>query len=131
MALNERLRREFDSVGFFCLAIRSTPMPRFSRGCGCSPGPCSSARSSRAPLPDGLLPRCSTVTKGEPSRARRWDRPALGSVRQYEAILFQEGLNQYRDHLEKGASVLVGLQAAIEARMWRPHRFRGAFGCGR
>ena len=33
---------------------------------------------------------------------------------QYEAILFQEGLNQYRDLLEKGASVLVGLQAAIE-----------------
>ena len=33
---------------------------------------------------------------------------------QYEAILFQEGLNQYRDLLEKGAAVLVGLQASIE-----------------
>ncbi len=33
---------------------------------------------------------------------------------QYEAILFQEGLNQYRDLLEKGASVLVTLQANVE-----------------
>ncbi len=33
---------------------------------------------------------------------------------QYEAILFQEGLNQYRDLLEKGACVLVTLQANVE-----------------
>ncbi len=33
---------------------------------------------------------------------------------QYEAILFQEGLNQYRDVLEKGASLLLGLQASVE-----------------
>ena len=33
---------------------------------------------------------------------------------QYEAILFQEGLNQYRDLLEKGAAVLVTLQANVE-----------------
>jgi DNA polymerase-3 subunit alpha len=33
---------------------------------------------------------------------------------QFEAILFQEGLNQYRDDLEKGAAVLVTLSAAIE-----------------
>jgi DNA polymerase-3 subunit alpha len=33
---------------------------------------------------------------------------------QYEAIMFQEGLNQYRDQLEKGAVVLVGLQANVE-----------------
>jgi DNA polymerase-3 subunit alpha len=33
---------------------------------------------------------------------------------QYEAIMFQEGLNQFRDLLEKGASVLVTLQATVE-----------------
>ncbi len=33
---------------------------------------------------------------------------------QYEAILFQEGLNQFRDLLEKGATVLVTLQANVE-----------------
>jgi len=33
---------------------------------------------------------------------------------QYEAILFQEGLTQYRDLLEKGAAVLVALSAAVE-----------------
>jgi DNA polymerase-3 subunit alpha len=33
---------------------------------------------------------------------------------QYEAILFQEALNQYRDTLEKGAAVLVTLSAHVE-----------------
>jgi DNA polymerase-3 subunit alpha len=33
---------------------------------------------------------------------------------QYEAILFQEGLNQYRELLEKGAAVLVTLSGAVE-----------------
>jgi DNA polymerase-3 subunit alpha len=33
---------------------------------------------------------------------------------QYEAIIFQEGLGQYRDLLEKGADVLVTLQANVE-----------------
>ena len=33
---------------------------------------------------------------------------------QYEAILFQEGLNQFRDLLEKGSDVLVTLQASLE-----------------
>ena len=32
----------------------------------------------------------------------------------YEAIMFQEGLSQFRDLLEKGADVLVTLQAAVE-----------------
>ena len=33
---------------------------------------------------------------------------------QYEAIVFQEGLNQFRDLLEKGSDVLVTLQASVE-----------------
>ena len=33
---------------------------------------------------------------------------------QYEAIIFQEGLGQYRDLLERGADVLVTLQANVE-----------------
>jgi DNA polymerase-3 subunit alpha len=33
---------------------------------------------------------------------------------QYEAIIFQEGLSQYRDLLEKGSDVLVTLQANVE-----------------
>jgi DNA polymerase-3 subunit alpha len=33
---------------------------------------------------------------------------------QYEAILFSEALNQYRDTLEKGAAVLVTLSASLE-----------------
>jgi DNA polymerase-3 subunit alpha len=33
---------------------------------------------------------------------------------QYEAIIFQEGLNQFRDLLEKGSVVLVSVQANVE-----------------
>jgi DNA polymerase-3 subunit alpha len=33
---------------------------------------------------------------------------------QYEAIMFQEGLNQFRELLEKGACVLVTLQGNID-----------------
>src|SRR5262249_46853829 len=33
---------------------------------------------------------------------------------QYEAVIFQEGLNQYRDLLEKGSDVLGTLQGAVE-----------------
>jgi DNA polymerase-3 subunit alpha len=33
---------------------------------------------------------------------------------QYEAILFQEGLNQYRDLLERGSAVLLTLNASLE-----------------
>ena len=33
---------------------------------------------------------------------------------QYEAILFQEGLNQFRDQLVKGANLLLGIQAQLE-----------------
>ena len=33
---------------------------------------------------------------------------------QYEAIMFQEGLDQYRDLLEKGAAVLVTLSGSLE-----------------
>jgi DNA polymerase-3 subunit alpha len=32
----------------------------------------------------------------------------------YEAILFQEGLNQYRDLLERGAAVLMSIEARLE-----------------
>ena len=45
----------------------------------------------------------------------------------YEAILFEEGLSQFRDLLEKGADVLVTLQAARRGRgRARAHRQRRA-----
>jgi DNA polymerase-3 subunit alpha len=33
---------------------------------------------------------------------------------QYEAIIFEEGLSQYRDLLEKGSAVVVTVQASLE-----------------
>ncbi len=70
--LTERLRHEFELVGFFYPAIRSTPMPQSSRGCGCSAGPSSPARSSRARPPRGLPRPCLSGTSAGPNPARKW-----------------------------------------------------------
>ena len=59
------------------------------------------ARPLRAPHQDRIEDRGSAVS--DPSG-------------QYEAILFQEGLNQFRDLLEKGSDVLVTLQASPRGR---------------
>ena len=113
--LNERLRREFDSVGFFLSGhpldayaailarLRVQPWAEFVRAVkqGASAGRLAATVLDRYERRTKSGSKMGIVQLSDPSG-------------QYEAILFQEGLNQYRDLLEKGASVLVGLQAAIE-----------------
>jgi DNA polymerase III subunit alpha len=113
--LNERLRREFDSVGFFLsghpldayaailVRLRVQPWAEFVRAVkqGASAGRLAATVLDRYERRTKSGAKMGIVQLSDPSG-------------QYEAILFQEGLNQYRDLLEKGASVLVGLQAAIE-----------------
>ena len=113
--LNERLRREFDSVGFFLSGhpldayaailarLRVQPWAMFVRAV--------KQGASAGRLAATVLDRHERRTK---SGTKMGIVQLSDQSGQYEAILFQEGLNQYRDHLEKGASVLVGLQAAIE-----------------
>jgi DNA polymerase-3 subunit alpha len=111
----DRLRREFDAVGFFlsghpldayqsALAkLRVTRWADFARGVR------RGATSAR--LAASVLDRSERRTKSGSK---------LGIVQlsdpsgQYEAILFAEGLNQYRELLEKGSDVLVTLQGAVE-----------------
>jgi DNA polymerase-3 subunit alpha len=112
---SERLRREFDAVGFFLSGhplevydaalkrLRATRWAEFAR----------SVRNgaSTARLGASVLDRYERRTRnGGKIGVVQLSDPS-GS---YEAILFQEGLSQFRDLLEKGADVLVTLQAAVE-----------------
>ena len=111
----DRLRREFDAVGFFLSGhpleaydsalkrLRATRWADFARSVR---GGATTAR-----LGASVLDRYERRTKSGSK---------LGVIQlsdpsgQYEAIIFQEGLAQYRDLLEKGSDVLVTLQANVE-----------------
>jgi DNA polymerase-3 subunit alpha len=111
----ERLRREFDAVGFFLSGhplddyqnvlqkLRVERWAEFARAV--------KKGASAARLAATVLDRTERRTK---SGNKMGIVTLSDQTGQYEAILFQEGLNQYRDLLEKGAVVLVGLQANVE-----------------
>jgi len=112
---SERLRREFDAVGFFLSGhplevygaalkrLRATRWADFVRSVR---GGASTAR-----LGASVLDRYERRTRnGAKIGVVQFSDPSGA----YEAILFQEGLSQFRDLLEKGADVLVTLQAAVE-----------------
>ena len=111
----DRLRREFDAVGFFLSGhpleaydsalkrLRATRWADFARSVR---GGATTAR-----LGASVLDRAERRTKtGNKLGVIQLSDPSG----QYEAIIFQEGLNQYRDLLEKGSDVLVTLQANVE-----------------
>ncbi len=111
----EKLKREFDAVGFFLSGhpldayenvlgrLRVQRFAEFARAVkqGASAGRLAAA----------VLDRAERRTK---SGSKMGIVQLSDSSGQYEAILFQEGLNQYRDLLEKGACLLVQLQAHVE-----------------
>lgn len=111
----ERLRREFESVGFFLSGhplddygpilqrLRVERWVDFARAV--------KKGASAARLAATVLDRQERRTKSGNKMGIVTLSDASG---QYEAIMFQEALNQYRDMLEKGAVVLVTLQAAVE-----------------
>ncbi|WP_294535887.1 DNA polymerase III subunit alpha [uncultured Rhodoblastus sp.] len=111
----EKLRREFDAIGFFISGhpldayhgvlqrLRVDRWATFFRAVkqGASAGRLAATVLDRTERRTRNGAKMGIVTLSDPSG-------------QYEAILFQEGLNLYRDLLEKGATVLVTLQANIE-----------------
>jgi len=111
----ERLQREFDSIGFFISGhpleaygsvlakLRVEMWVDFVRSVkkGASAGRLAATVLDRAERRTKSGSKMGIVTLSDQSG-------------QYEAIMFQEGLNQYRDMLDKGMSVLVGLQANVE-----------------
>ncbi len=111
----ERLRREFEAVGFF---LSGHPIDdyaqvlkrlRVERWADFSRAVKQGATGAR--LAATVLDRIERRTK---SGSKMGIVTLSDPSGQYEAILFQEGLNQYRDILEKGAAVLVTLQATVE-----------------
>jgi DNA polymerase-3 subunit alpha len=111
----DRLRREFEAVGFFLsghpleaydAALKRLRAKRWAEFVHAVRGGETSARLGASVI-DRYERRTKTGNK-------------LGVIQlsdpsgQYEAIIFQEGLGQYRDLLEKGADVLVTLQANVE-----------------
>ncbi|MFV0280327.1 MAG: DNA polymerase III subunit alpha, partial [Rhodoblastus sp.] len=111
----EKLKREFDAVGFFLSGhpldayegvltkLHVQSWVDFSRAVkkGASAGRLAAAVLDRAERRTKTGAKMGIVQLSDASG-------------QYEAILFQEGLNQYRDLLEKGACLLVNLQAHVD-----------------
>ncbi|MDB5571422.1 MAG: dnaE [Hyphomicrobiales bacterium] len=111
----ERLKREFDSVGFF---LSGHPLDdyegvlqrlRVERWVDFARAVKKGASSARL---------AATVLDRQERRTKTGNKMGIVTLSdasgQYEAIMFQEALNQYRDMLEKGSVVLVTLQANVE-----------------
>ena len=114
-SMGDRLQREFDAIGFFLSghpleaheatikrmgAIRWTEFVARVRG----------GETSRR-LAASVLDRMERRTKaGKKMGIIQLSDPSG----QYEAILFEEGLAQYRDLLEKGTDLIVTLNARLE-----------------
>ena len=100
---------------FSSRAIRSTLTPASCRKSACRVGANSPPRSSAARPPAELAAVVLDRTERRTKSGSKMGILQLSDVSgHYEAILFQEGLTQYRDLLEKGAAVLVTLSAAVE-----------------
>ncbi len=111
----EKLRREFEAVGFFLsghpLDHYATVLQRLRVERWADFARAVKLGATSARLAATVLDRFERRTKTGSKMGVVTLSDASG---QYEAILFQEGLNQYRDMLEKGAPVLVTLQANLE-----------------
>ena len=111
----ERLRREFDAVGFF---LSGHPLDAYQGVLGklrverwADFARAVKRGATAARLAATVLDRAERRTKSGSKMGILQLSDASG---QYEAIIFQEGLDQYRDLLEKGAAVLVTLNATYE-----------------
>ena len=87
--------------------IRSTSTRRRCRRCGCRPGRSFRRPSSAAPPPAGSPAPSPPSRSARRAPATRWASSQFSDTSgQYEAVLFSEGLAQYRDLLEPGRSVV-------------------------
>jgi len=113
--LAERLRREFDAVGFF---LSGHPLDAYAKILG-RLHVSRWSEFTRTVKQGASAGRVAAIVLDKQER-RTKSGTKMGIVQlsdqsgQYEAILFQEGLNQYRDLLVKGAALLLGLQANVE-----------------
>ena len=109
----ERLKREFDAIGFF---LSGHPLDEYKDVLGrmrAKPW----AQVARSAKQNGAASERVAATVLDRQERRTKSGNKIGIVEmsdptgQFEAILFSEALNDYRDLLEKGAAVLVTIQA--------------------
>ncbi|MCC7347204.1 MAG: DNA polymerase III subunit alpha, partial [Variibacter sp.] len=111
----ERLRREFDAVGFFLSGhpldeyagvLKNLKVPSYAEF----------ARQVRAGVTAGRL--AATVVSRTERRTKTGNKMGIIGLSDptghYEAVMFAEGLQQYRDVLETGAAVLLFLSAEAQ-----------------
>jgi DNA polymerase III subunit alpha len=112
---SERLKREFEAVGFF---LSGHPLDSYASILG-RLRVTNWAEFTKAVKRGASAGRLAAVVLDRAER-RTKSGSKMGIVQlsdnsgQYEAILFQEGLTQYRDLLEKGSAVLATLSANVE-----------------
>jgi DNA polymerase-3 subunit alpha len=112
---SERLQREFDAIGYFLsghpLEAHEAVIKRMGALRWSEFVVRARAGQTTWRLAANVLDRMERRTKsGKKMGIIQMSDPSG----QYEAILFEEGLAQYRDLLEKGADVLVRLDARVE-----------------
>ena len=109
----ERLKREFDAIGFF---LSGHPLDEYKDVLGrmrAKPW----VQVARSAKQNGAASERVAATVLDRQERRTKSGNKIGIVEmsdptgQFEAILFSEALNDYRDLLEKGAAVLVTIQA--------------------
>jgi len=111
----ERLKREFEAIGFF---LSGHPLDDYGRVLERLKVEkwSSFARDVRNGRSGGRL--AATVLDRNERRTKSGNKIGIVDLSdpsgQYEAIMFQETLNTYRDLFEKGSAVLLDVQASAE-----------------
>ena len=111
----EKLRREYEAIGFFLsghplddytAVLKSLNVQLWATFC----------RSVKAGANAGRV--AATVVSRVERRTKTGNKMGIIGLSDpsghYEAVLFSEGLQLYRDHLEPGAAVLLGLSAELQ-----------------
>ena len=111
----DRLQREYEAIGFFLTGhplddygsvLRRLSVQRFS----------DFARAVRGGSTTGRV--AATVLDRQERRTKSGNKMGILALSDqtghFEAIIFQEGLNHYRDQLEPGKAVLLVLQGSLE-----------------
>jgi DNA polymerase-3 subunit alpha len=111
----EKLRREYETIGFFlsghplddyAAVLKSLNVPLWANFC----------RSVKAGANAGRV--AATVVSRVERRTKTGNKMGIIGLSDpsghYEAVLFAEGLQQYRDQLEPGEAVLLGLSAEVQ-----------------
>jgi DNA polymerase-3 subunit alpha len=111
----ERLQREYDAIGFF---LSGHPLDDY-QGVLARLRVQSWADFSRSVKAGATMGKiAATVLDRQERRTRSGSKMGIFSLSDqtghFEAIIFSEGLNQYRDLLEPGRAVVLTVQASVE-----------------